>query len=135
MISVIYRSFVCAVFVMISSASMAREDWQRATIYYYDWDVEVRSDLTVENVRQHFYTKIDIAHADEAGKFANVIEAKNFQPGPSPRGIDVRLVIDLYSSGGKRTTYFASYFRLYSEDRMSSVEIDNSFRSRFRIAD
>jgi hypothetical protein len=52
-----------------------------------------------------------------------------------PKSVDVRLVIDLYSSNGRTMTYFASQFTLYSDGGRAAVPITEAFKNKFRIAD
>lgn len=51
----------------------------------------------------------------------------SFAPG------DARLVIDLYDEYGERTSYYASYIELYSENSIYSRPIGFQFRSRLML--
>jgi hypothetical protein len=110
-------------------------DFHRAVIYCYDWDVHVRAALTAQDVRERFYTKIEIVDPGEATKFAQNLPTADSKAPRMPKSVDVRLVIDLYSSNGRTMTYFASQFTLYSDGGRAAVPITEAFKNKFRIAD
>jgi hypothetical protein len=120
---------VATVFLICSSVCRA-ETWERADIYFVDWDLLTRTQLTPENVRdlagdKRTYQREapEIARALDLGKL-------NFSQGKRPE--DARLVIDLFSKAGVRVTYYASKFNLLTSDSTSKHPIDEKFRKYFR---
>src|SRR5882672_6400869 len=124
-------SLLFTVILALLAVDATAQDTRRATIYYYGWDVFTRTAMTIADVRARYYTKIEIANADEAVSFASKLVARKMTANAKPEFPDVRLVIDLYSADNKVTTYFATPFRLYTADGASSVEIDDAFKNKF----
>jgi hypothetical protein len=128
-----WRQIFALLMLAGASSEAPTQDFTHATIYYYDWDVQVIARQSIEDVRVSYYTKIEIKDAIEATRFAKLLADRKFETHPSPQSVDVRLVVDLYAENGMKRTYYASKFRIYSPDAASSASVDEAFKSRFRF--
>ena len=108
-----------------------RVEFAMAEIYYYDWDVLTRSALTPEMVRKNYSVRVSITDKEKAHKFTNWLRIDEMNPTEIKEIGDVRLVIDLFTSTGELTSYFATRFDLISEDMAFKRKIDDKFREKF----
>jgi len=69
-------SLLFTVILALLAVDATAQDTRRATIYYYGWDVFTRTAMTIADVRARYYTKIEIANADEAVSFASKLVAR-----------------------------------------------------------
>jgi hypothetical protein len=110
----------------------------KAHIYYYGWDVMTRTRISLNDVRTSFKIEMIVLDSYEIERLITLlnlddfIEVKNIEM--EKYSNDPRLVIDLYDSKGVRTTYYASRFKLLSEDSSLVHSIDGSFRSHFTFS-
>src|SRR6185369_7069001 len=88
----------------------------KATIYYVSWFSLTRSALSIEQVRAHYDTRIEIASDGEARRFAHIVRDRKFDPTGKTSHPDVRLVIDLQMDDGTTETWCADRIRLYAPD-------------------
>lgn len=113
------------------AAAQKGSEYSQVIIYYYDWDVRTRSALTIADVRSQYFLKTEISHLNYIHTFIETLpELNGVMPNSSS---DVRLVIDLLMTDGRKLTYFASRFDLCLEGSAKCVAIDESFRSKFRF--
>jgi len=114
-----------------TTGSTVMDPFVRAEIYYYDWDIETRSALSPEYVRERYRIKTIIAGSDELACFLMMLDLGKLKSVSKVYKEDIRLVIDLIKKSGRRTSFFASRFNLMSEDFKAKLSIDESFRDRF----
>jgi len=105
------------------------DTWQRVDLYLIDWSVETRVSLKPDDVRRtskfrRTFDK-DISEIVRSLGLDQLVIAKNKDRE------DARLVIDLFTDNGVRTTYYASSFNLCAADNGLKHPIDKSFRGRF----
>ncbi len=124
---------VMAIIFCISVNAHANEDMfkpVKAEVFYYGWDVETRTRLSPDDVRNRYWTKINIVNEHEVEQFIKWLELDKMTK-ISVHEEDTRLVIDLYDLNGKRVTYYASTFNLCSEDSVFKRRIDKEFKEKF----
>ena len=115
---------------VLCSITVARaEEWQRAELYFIDWDVLTRASLTPERVRALADHKRTFSR-DLAG-IVNALAISKLRPAKRPEPEDARLVVDLYTDTGARVTYYASRFDLCTADSKWKHPIDVQFRRYF----
>jgi len=111
--------------------------YSRVEIFYYGWDILVRSKLSLDNVRDNAKIKIIISDSYEIENFIKwarlnelqeIIDSKNEIMDDDPR-----LVIDMFDSENKRITYYASRFRILTEDSTKWRKIDDEFKKKFHF--
>ena len=112
---------------------LSLERYSKVDVYYYGWDVETRSRLPINAVRSSSRIQLSILNSNEIARFADWLELGKMKQVADAGVGDPRLVIDFYDEEGGRTTYYASFFRLYSEDSQISRQIDHSFRDKFHF--
>ena len=107
------------------------QNWQRADIYFVDWDVETRASLSPEQVRRGMDAKFTLREG--LAEFVSNLQLKRLRPvKPSSDG-DTRLVVDLFpTDGGNPTTYHADRFHLFNADGSLRRSIGGGFRESFR---
>jgi len=106
------------------------DTWQRADIYFIDWDVLTRVGLTPERVRELADSKRTFRR--DAPDIARSLALDKLRPTEDKHSEDARLVIDLFTDTGARVTYYASRFNLCTADSASKRPIDEKFRQRFK---
>jgi hypothetical protein len=124
-------SFIIFALGLFSSVSACRADtWQRADIYFIDWDVLTRARLTPERVRELADSKRTFRR--EAPEIARSLALDKLKLTKDKQPEDARLVIDLFTATGARITYYASRFSLCTADSTFKRPIDEQFRQRFK---
>jgi hypothetical protein len=118
-----------AVFLLGTSVCRS-ETWERADIYFVDWDVLTRTRLTPENVRE--LADFKRTYQREALEIARAVDLGKLSFSQDKRPEDARLVIDLFAKDDVRVTYYASKFNLSTFDSTSKYPIDEQFRKHFR---
>lgn len=114
-----------------AGSGVCRADtWQRADIYFIDWDVLTRASLTPERVRELADSKRTFRR--DAPEIARALALDRLRPTKDKRREDARLVIDLFTDTGDRITYYASRFNLCAADSASKRPIDEKFRQHFK---
>lgn len=116
-----------------SGTQGAMEQYIRAEISYYGWDVLTRSRTSLNAVREASRIKIVIYDSPEIARFVKWLYLEDMKDASDVRPEDPRLVIDLFQSNNQRTTFYASRFNLISEDNKRKRSIDESFREKFRF--
>jgi hypothetical protein len=104
--------------------------WQRADIYFIDWDVLTRASLTPQRVRELADSKRTFRR--DAPDIARSLALDKLRPTKDKHPEDARLVIDLFTDTGTRITYYASRFNLCAADSASKRPIDEKFRQQFK---
>lgn len=133
---------VMLIFPAAVNSADNKDDFVRAEIYYFEWDIETLVGLTPESVRSQPTIKTIIqspiaplAKAEVAAlrRWLRIEEMKPTHANKKSNAEDARLVIDFYRSDGSRVTYYASRFNLISEDHKIKRPIDDAFREKFRF--
>ena len=115
-------------------ADSGSHKYAKVEVYYYDWEIPVRSDLSIDDVRKNYFIKTIIQDEYTISQFVNTLRIDELSPVHSNfKNVDVRLVIDLIKTDGSMETYIASRFYLYSSDLQREMKIDDEFRDRFRL--
>jgi hypothetical protein len=83
-----------AVFLLDTSVCRS-ETWERADIYFVDWDVLTRTRLTPENVRE--LADFKRTYQREALEIARALDLGKLSFSQDKRPEDARLVIDLFA--------------------------------------
>lgn len=117
-------------FGVVLPPSARAQTWQRAEIYFVDWDVLTRASLSPEQVRRSADAKFTIREG--LAEFVASLEIERLRPVQPSSGGDTRLVVDLFSESGARTTYHADRFDLFSADTSLRRSIGGGFRGRIR---
>jgi hypothetical protein len=123
---------ICFLAALLHVNSSFAEDsrFSRAEIYYYGWNVMTRARLSLADVRKNPRIATTITDAAEATGLAGLLDLS--APSSGNRELrDPRLVIDLWSKAGARTTYFSDGISLCAEDGSACRPIDENFRRRF----
>jgi len=116
--------------LVITAVSAFADTWQRADIYFTDWDVLTRERWTIAKARERAQHKITIT--ENASRIADMLSLQKMKPvmGKSPE--DARLVVDLYTDTNHKVTYYASRFSLSTANDAMKRDLDRSFRQKIR---
>jgi hypothetical protein len=122
------NAFFALIFMLLGLCSSDADDWQRADVYFIDWDNTTRIALTPGRVRQ----LADYKHTfrNDAPAVARLLQLSRLKPVKNKRPEDARVVIDLTDDTLRVHTYYASRFNLCSADNRLKHEIDEQFRRR-----
>jgi len=114
---------VCAEDQVFSSAEISFIPWMTTTMVA----------MSADDVRRNPLIRVQIEWETGVKVLIKSLAFDQADPIPGDAGIerDVRLVIDLKTSGGGRRTYYATRFGLYTEDGRPIRRVDDQFRSRF----
>jgi hypothetical protein len=131
--------FVSSLWLACCPSARATNDvadqYIRAEVYYYGWDVLTRSKLSLDMVRQSPQIKIIIYDSFEVSRFISWLRLDDMrgrnEPSTTDQSEDPRLVIDLFKADRQHVTYYASRFNLFSEDSRKRRPIDDAFRQKF----
>jgi hypothetical protein len=120
-------------FALVVAPAKARDGLERVDIFYVSWELMARHNMSPDEVRKDSFVNVQINDSNEISKFLKSLKLNELMEAQtlSANGVDVRLVIDVYKPNGTKSTYFASAFRLYSEDGLKSKPVDNEFKKRF----
>ena len=117
------------------AANDLADQYIRAEVYYYGWDVLTRSKLSLDMVRKTPQIKIIIYDSFEVSRFTSWLRLDDMksrnEPPTTDQSEDPRLVIDLFKADSRHVTYYASRFNLLSEDSRKRRPIDDTFRQKF----
>lgn len=113
-------------FVLTNVASGRADDWQRAEVYFIDWNVTTRVALTPARVRELAQTRY--LFVNRAPDVAHMLALEKLKPVKDRSQEDARFVVDLVDDTMQRHTYYASTFHLCSADNRCKRPIDASFR-------
>jgi hypothetical protein len=105
------------------------EEWQRAELYFIDWDVLTRVSLTPERVREIADSRRTFSR--DLSPIVGALAINQLRPAKRPDREDARLVVDLYTDTGARVTYYASRFAFCTADSKWKHPIDVQFRRYF----
>jgi hypothetical protein len=103
----------------------------RAEIFYVPWTVLSTVSQKPEDVRKYPTVFVKINGADEVAAFASGLPQVQRASADLQAANDIRLVIDVYDENGRRTSFFADYYRFSTEDGRKTVAIDGKFRDNF----
>ena len=112
-----------------SIAVVKAEEWQRAELYFIDWDVLTRAALTPERVRELADSRLTFSR--DLSPIVDALAIKQLRAAKRPDREDARLVVDLYTDTGARVTYYASRFAFCTADSKWKHPIDAQFRRYF----
>lgn len=101
----------------------------RIDIYLVQWDTLTRHGLSVSDVRK--YANVKSVYTNNTRRILSVLFSEPLRFCPLPGDTDVRLVVDLINQHGQTVTYYATFFRLYSQDGKMNRDIDEKFRHQF----
>ena len=137
MVTTVYLFLALAFPVWAEDKTSRDTKYVKAEIYYYGWDILTRTKLSLEFIRQYPKIKTSIIDPFETNSLVEWLMLDRMSVASHDRGVpepeDPRLVIDIYEVNGKRATFFASRFNLFSEDSKKRRAIDDSFREKFRF--
>lgn len=137
MIATAYLFLVLAFPVWAEDKTSRDTKYVKAEIYYYGWDILTRNRLSLEFIRQYPKIKTSIIGPFETNSLVEWLISDGMSVASRDRGVtepeDPRLVIDIYEVNGKRVTFYASRFNLFSEDSKKRRAIDDTFREKFRF--
>ena len=123
--------FLLLLGVFLPSSAPA-QTWQRADVYFLEWDTETRASLSAERLRQSAEAKFTLRAEALAGLVASLDLGRLRPVRPGGDG-DTRLVVDLFAAGGAApSTYHADFFHLASADNRLRRAIGPGFRERIR---
>jgi len=115
--------------ILCSTTASQGEEWQRAELYFIDWDVLTRASLTPERVRELADCKRTFTH--DASEVARTLALDKLRPVKNKEREDARLVVDLFTDTGHRLTYYASRFNLCTADSARKHSVGGQFRRYF----
>lgn len=116
---------------VFSSVTVSQaEEWQRAELYFIDWDMLTRVALTPERVRE-IATHRRSFSSRELSPVVEALMIRQLRPAAHPEREDARLVVDLYTDTDERITYYASRFAFCTADSKWKHPIDARFRRYF----
>ena len=116
---------------MVRPPSAHAQSWQRADIYFVDWNASTRASLSPEQVRRGLDAKFTLR--DGLAEFVAIMQLERLRPVKPSSGGDTRLVVDLFpADGGTPTTYHADCFHLFSADNRRRRSIGGGFRESVR---
>jgi ribonucleotide monophosphatase NagD (HAD superfamily) len=102
------------------------DTWKRAELYFTYWNVLTRARLTITAARESAqYKKTFTTNAPQIAEILALHKLKSVKE-KDPE--DARLVVDLYTDTNQKITYYASRFRLSSEDDSMKRNLDNNFQ-------
>jgi hypothetical protein len=117
----------------ILSADAAR--WVRANVYFRGWHTERYVALSPEGLREearHGYSRsAHIRSTPQLQQLLTVLDLARLHPLRGDTRSDTELVVDLFESGGARTTYRGDNRCLWSADCTRGREVDERFRKFF----
>lgn len=122
-------AFLVLLLLWLGLGASQADTWQRAEVYYLEWDVATRGSLTPEQVRKFAAMAGDkVIFRNEAPAVARLLETGKLLRAKNQQPEDARVVIDLIDDTMHRHTYYASRFNLCSADSKYKRPIDESFR-------
>ena len=117
--------------IVLTGAPLAHADtWLRAEIYFVDWDVSTRTQLSPQRVRELADYKRTLRR--DAPSIARLLVPETLKRTRDKQSEDARLVVDLYTDNFVRITYYASRFNLCNETSTAKRPVDEQFRQRFK---
>jgi hypothetical protein len=112
--------------------------WKRADLYLLDWNVYTGRRVSAEHLRgpasgatSPVFHTITISEPYKVGQIVRMLDLAALYPFEGQPG-DARLLIDLFDSSGRRTSFYASKWTLYTLDNRRRHPIDEHFRNYFR---
>jgi hypothetical protein len=123
------KTLAILVALLCSMTVSKAEEWQRAELYFIDWDVLTRVGLTPERVRELADYRRTISR--DLSNIVSTLAINKLRPAKHPEREDARLVVDLYTDTGARVTYYASRFDFCTADSKWKHPIDVQFRRYF----
>lgn len=131
-----FKKLICFVsFNLLAVSGAVAEDYVKAEIYYHDWDLDVRSRMTMSDVRSRYLTKLEIRDKHMVRQFVEDLPIHKFSQGDVEMNReDVRLVIDLTDTDGKVDTYLASRFLFFDSNGEFFTKLPKEFSEKFSLA-
>ena len=114
--------------IVVATSVVCADTWQRANLYFVEWETTVRAALTPQRVRELADYRA-VFHRDVV-TFANSLRLDALRPNKNKRPRDARLVIDLFTDTGARVTYYSDGADLLTEDNAYSRPVGEAFRKR-----
>jgi len=116
-------------------AHWAKEAYERADVYYIDWDITTAAGLGPDTLRRAAQSKYVVRDGKALAKLLRTLQLQ-YEPmradrtHANPPG-DYRLVIDLVGRDGETTRFAANRFDVIRLADGASRPIDDAFRKRF----
>ena len=108
------------------------QNWQRADIYFVDWDIETPIALSPYQIHRGS-ADAKLTLRDGLVEFIASLQLERLRPVKLSSGGNTRLVVDLFlADGGNPTTYHADCFHLFNADGSLRRSIGGSFRESVR---
>lgn len=121
-------------FNLLAVSGAVAEDYVKAEIYYHDWGLDVRSRMTMSDVRSRYLTKLEIRDKDMVRQFVDDLPIHKLSQGEVDMNReDVRLVIDLTKTDGKVDTYLASRFVFFDSNGEFFAKLPKEFSEKFSL--
>ena len=118
------------VILVATAVSVFADTWQRADVYFTDWDVLTRERWTINKARELAQHKKTFT--TDASLIADMLSLQKLKPSKGKHPEDARLVVDLYTDTNHKVTYYASRFRISSADDGMKHDLGGSFREEIR---
>jgi hypothetical protein len=127
-------TFLVLLLTFLPLFSFAEEqEFVKADIYYYGWNVLTRGKLSLDDVRKNKRTSTNILDRNETMAFLDWLRLGTMKRSSdgSTRSEDPRLVIDFWDVHGNRTTYYSGGNLILSEDGGLWRVVDREFTGKF----
>lgn len=123
------KVFLRTVFILLFAVSCTFADtWSKAELYYMDWNVLARCQLSSEWLRKQADLKLNISDQAQLSKLITLLDLEKLRKQATMETEDVRFVVDLYTDTGARITYYASQFSLCNADSTYKRSISKKFK-------
>ena len=129
------RAFIAVAMLFAATIPADAARWIRANLYFRGWHSERYVALSPDGLRdeaRHGYSRsANITSASQLQQLVAVLDLSRTHTMQGDIRGDTNLVVDLFDSGGARTTYRADNRYLWNADCTRGREVDEHFRKFF----
>jgi hypothetical protein len=129
------RAFLVISALLATTVGAHAASWVRADVYFRGWFSERYAAISPEGLREEarrgFSRAAHITSPSELQQVLTALDLSRLRPVRGDSRSDTYLVIDLFDTGGARTTYRSDSFHLWTADCTRGRAVDARFRKFF----
>jgi|GEM_PF-5558577 len=126
----ITRLAVLAISASLLHVSDASAQAMAATLYFIPWDVETRSSLTADRVRQYRQVQVVMFDSQQQASLLRLLREDRDPSIPPERINDLRFVADFTTPDGRVVTFVGNRFGVLEVGTGAVRSVDADFRKR-----